>query len=174
MSTSTPTTGIGRRLALIGILVVLGALVVAISIDVGSSQAALRDQKTGRVGPMGGPVLDVPAETTGVATAAGVEVVGSEIALGDVGLDITVEPTWTLVNRGAEPVVLGEPHASVIEGCCPGPLVVGTSLLAPGESTELIFPLQMHAGMDGPHEFRIHVPVGDEVLEVGVTGDFHA
>lgn len=163
-----------RRVATVATFVALGALVVAISVDVGSSQAAVSDQKTGRIGAMGGPVLDIPMQRTGVATAAGVEVIGSEVAMGDVPLDVTVEPTWTLVNTTDTPVALGEPHASVIEGCCPGPLTTATNVLAPGESTTLTFPLQMHRGMDGPHSFRIHVPVDDEVLEVGVTGDFHA
>jgi hypothetical protein len=151
-------------------------MIVAIAIDVGTSQAEIREQRTGRIGPMGGPVLDVPIDASGVATAAGIEVVGSELAMGDVGLNVTVEPTWTLVNAGTEPVQLGEPHASVVEGCCPGPLTLGTNVLSPGEATVLTFPLQMHQGMDGPHAFRIHIPVGDsgEVLELGVTGDFHA
>ncbi len=169
-----PSTSRTRSIVAVVAVLLLGALIAAISIDVGSSQAAIREQKTGRTGPMGGPVLNVPMERTGVASAAGIEVVGSEIAMGDVALDITVEPTWTLVNTADVPISLGEPHASVIEGCCPGPLSTGTNVLSPGESTVLRFPLQMHMGMDGPHSFRIHVPVGDEVLELGVTGDFHA
>ncbi len=96
--------------------------------------------------------------------------------MGDVPLDVTVEPTWTLLNTGAEAVSIGEPHASILEGCCPGPLLLGAEVLPPGASTQLTFPLQMHAGMDGPHDFRIHVPVGSagEVLELGVTGNFGA
>lgn len=170
---TAPTRRSGlRRLAVIGVLVVLGGLVAAISIDVGASQEELKEQKTGQVGPMGGAVIDIPMEASGTAAAGGVEVVGAQVAMGEVPLDVTVVPTWTLSNSGVESVQIGQPHASVIEGCCPGPLDVETDLLAPGESTRLRFPLQMHPGMDGPHDFIIHVPIGDEVLELGVTGDF--
>lgn len=128
------------------------------------------------VGPMGGPVAGLAMERSGEASAGPIEVVGSTIAMGDVPLDVTVVPSWTLTNTGTEPVELFEPHASVIEGCCPGPLHLGARMLAPGESTDLAFPLQMHAGMDGPHTFLVHVPLdptGTEVLELEVTGDFH-
>lgn len=119
-----------------------------------------------------------PVSTTaGVASAGGVEVQGSDVHLGRVPLNTTVEPTWTLVNTGSAPVALGQPHADVIEGCCPGPLSVDTTELAPGASTTLRFPLQMHPGMDGAHDFDVHVPVatatGEQaVLTVGVDGFF--
>lgn len=174
-ATKTPThSGRPRTMMLVGSVVLLGGLVAAISISEAAGQAAIREQKTGRTGPMGGPVLNVPMERTGVSTAAGVEVTGAEIAMGDVRLDVTVEPSWTLVNTTSNAVSIGEPHASVVEGCCPGPLTIDARILQPGESAVLSFPLQMHHGMDGPHRFRIHVPVGDAVLELGVTGDFDA
>lgn len=165
-----------RRLAVVGVFVVLGGLVAAISIDVGASQEEWKEQKTDQVGPMGGAVIDIPMEASGTAAAGGVEVVGSNLAMGEVPLDITVVPTWRLSNTGNETIRIGQPHASVIEGCCPGPFSVGTEVLAPGESTDLMFPLQMHPGMDGPHDFAIHVPIGEggDVLELGVTGDFHS
>jgi hypothetical protein len=134
------------------------------------------DTPASAVGPMGGSVSDIDMERSGVASAGPIEVVGSTIAMGDVPLDVTVVPTWTLTNTGIEPIEIFQPHASVIEGCCPGPLQLGARMLAPGESTDLSFPLQMHPGMDGPHEFLVHVPLdptGDQVLELGVTGDFH-
>lgn len=117
------------------------------------------------------------ATTEGVASAAGVEVAGADVHLGRVPLNTAVEPTWTLVNTGSTPVVLGQPHADVLEGCCPGPLTVDATELAPGASTMLRFPLQMHAGMDGAHDFDVHVPVatttGEQaVLTVGVDGFF--
>lgn len=120
------------------------------------------------------PEFDTGAEYSGVASGGGLVVDGAEIALGEVPLNITVTPTWTLVNDSAQVVSLGEPHATVVEGCCPGPLTLSATSLAPGESAELTFPLQMHEGMDGPHQFDVHVPVGvgDEFLTLGVTGDF--
>lgn len=114
---------------------------------------------------------------TGTATAADLRVEGAHIDMGDVPLNVTVSPTWTITNTGNETVTLGEPHASVIEGCCPGPLLLAVSRLAPGEATTLTFPLQMHPGMDGPHDFDIHIPVNDDssaVLTLGVSGDFGA
>lgn len=112
--------------------------------------------------------------TYGTASLEGVVVEGVEVQMGSVPLDITVTPQWTLTNDGSESIALGEPHASVVEGCCPGPLTLTTTTLAPGETARLTFPLQMHPGMDGPHRFDVHVPVGvdGDYLTLGVTGDF--
>jgi hypothetical protein len=126
------------------------------------------------VGPMGGAVVDQEMVRSETFTAGPIEVIGSTVEMGDVPLNVTVVPSWTLTNTGSEPVHLGDPHASVIQGCCPGPLQLGSRTLGPGESTELTFPLQMHAGMDGPHHFTVRVPVGaDELLELQAIGDFH-
>lgn len=125
-------------------------------------------------GPMGGLLHDTDTRASGVAAVGGVEVQGAEVELGQVPLNVTVVPAWTLTNTGDQPVTLGEPHASIVEGCCPGPLELTATTLAPGESAELTFPLQMHPGMDGPHDFDIHVPLtgSSEFLTLGVTGDF--
>lgn len=124
--------------------------------------------------PGGGTADGSEFATHGVAASGGVVVEGSEIAMGEVALNVTVTPTWTLVNQSTQAVALGEPHASVIEGCCPGPLTLSSSTLGPGESAQLAFPLEMHPGMDGPHRFDVHVPVGfgGEYLTLEVTGDF--
>ena len=115
-------------------------------------------------------------ERTGTARALDVVADASTVALGHVPLNTTVTPTWTLTNSGDSTVTLGEAHAEVIDGCCPGPLQLGTDQLSPGESTELVFPLQMHPGMDGPHEFSVHLPVEAEgekdLLELTTTGHF--
>ena len=119
---------------------------------------------------------DAQVERSGEASALGIEADAQTVALGHVPLNTTVEPSWRLVNRGSRKVSLGEPHAEVVEGCCPGPLQLGAHSLAPGESTELTFPLQMHEGMDGAHDFNIHVPVtsaeGEDLLELRTTGHF--
>jgi hypothetical protein len=41
---------------------------------------------------------------------------------------------------------------------------VGTTILKPGEATTVLLdlPMGMHTGMDGPHLFRITVPVENE------------
>lgn len=127
----------------------------------------------------GGSDADVPnvsqTSATGIVDQDGLMVDGSTIDLGTVPLDTTVTPTWTITNTGSATVALGEAHASVIEGCCPGPLTYSDPLLEPGESTQLAFPLQMHAGMDGPHDFDVHVRYGngpDDYLTLKVVGNF--
>lgn len=112
---------------------------------------------------------------TASAEVNGVRVEGSEIQMGKVPLNKTVSPAWTIENTSGDTVELGEPHATVIEGCCPGQFLLEDPTLEPGETTRLVFPLQMHPGMDGPHDFDIHLPVGDgegEYLTLGVKGDF--
>jgi hypothetical protein len=133
-------------------------------------------QPTGEVNAMGLPVYETPGFASGSVTAGGITVQGAEWAMGRVPLDIAVRPFWTLTNTGAEPVTLGEPEAQVRAGCCPGPFELGTTSLAPGESTWLTFELSMHEGMDGWHDMGVYVPVagpnGEELLELTVTGDF--
>lgn len=115
-----------------------------------------------------------PAATSEVVELAGLRVEGARVDLGTVPLDVTVTPTWTITNTSSEVVHFGEPHASVIEGCCPGPISLSDVTLDPGESSVVVFPLQMHAGMDGPHDFDVHVPFGDssDYLTLKVVGDF--
>ena len=153
----------GRRKEAVTVVVALGlAASVIVGVFVGSDP---RDDTS---------AMPVTA-TTGMVQQAGLKVEGSTIDLGVVPLDTTVTPTWTITNTGSVPVALGEAHASVIEGCCPGPLTYSDPLLEPGESTRLAFPLQMHAGMDGPHDFDVHVPYGDgpeDYLTLKVVGTF--
>ena len=131
---------------------------------------------TGEVNAMGMPVLATPGSTRGRAAAGGVEVTGASWDLGRVPLNVAVRPTWTLRNTGTAPVTLGEPRAEVRTGCCPGPLALGATSLAPGASTTLTFELSRHPGMDGPHDLGVHVPVttagATEHLTLGVVGDF--
>jgi hypothetical protein len=127
---------------------------------------------TGEMNAMGLPVFATPGVAEGVAEAGSVRVEGSQWRMGRVPLDVAVRPSWTLVNVGDRPVTLGEPHAEVRAGCCPGDLVIGTTDLAPGEETTLTFELAMHEGMDGWHDMAVHIPVGSETLTLGVTGSF--
>jgi hypothetical protein len=126
----------------------------------------------GEVNAMGLPVLATPGGSAGVAEAGSVQVDGANWEMGRVPLDVAVRPSWTLVNMGDRPITLGEPHAEVLAGCCPGALVLGTNDLSARARTTLSFELAMHEGMDGRHEMIVHVPVGSEVLSLGVTGDF--
>jgi hypothetical protein len=68
------------------------------------------------------------------------------------------------------------PYLEVVEGCCPPELSVGTMTLNPGQSTYVQTPeFMMHQGMDGKHDFAIHLrtndPTNPEVL-VHVLSDW--
>jgi hypothetical protein len=125
-----------------------------------------------------------PAQTKSEGASSGSEnVLGVSsdvtlISLGRVPLNKTVEPTWTFTNMSDKTVEFGAAHAEVVEGCCPGPLEFGRTTLKPGEQTQLVFPLEMHEGMDGPHDFNVHVPImsdgQEQLMTLRVTGDFSA
>ena len=46
----------------------------------------------------------------------------------------------------------------VMQGCRRSPLAMDRYAIPPGGDATLTFPLQMHPGMDGPHEFKVLVP----------------
>lgn len=166
------------------LLVALLAAAVAIAIAVGRgpadppAAAAGPLVPTGETNAMGMPVVGLPGFADDTATAGGVEVTGARWTLGTVPLNVAVRPFWTLRNTGTDPVTLGEPRPEVREGCCPGPLTLGTRTLAPGQSTTLTFELSMHPGMDGWHDLAVHVPVdsaeGADHLVLEVVGDFRS
>jgi hypothetical protein len=55
-----------------------------------------------------------------------------------------------------------DPYLQVVEGCCPPELSVGKKSLNPGESTYVKTPeFMMHKGMDGKHDFAIHLKTND-------------
>ncbi len=83
-------------------------------------------------GPPASSGLESSFITYGAASLDGVLVEGAEVDMGSVPLNVTVTPEWILTNDGTKSIVLGEPHASVVEGCCPGPLTLTTATLAPG------------------------------------------
>ncbi len=131
---------------------------------------------TGEVNAMGMPVIATPGSAGETAVAGPVEVVGASWTLGRVPLDAAVRPSWLLRNTGTAPVTIGEPHAEVRQGCCPGPFTLDGSTIPPGGEAMLDFELSMHPGMDGWHDIAVHVPVahagGQDVLTLEVTGDF--
>lgn len=144
-----------------------GALLAGVAVVAG---VFLGSGRTGSVEVGAAP----PIATSEVVESGGLVVDGARIDLGTVPLDVTVTPMWTITNASSEVVQLGQPHASVVEGCCPGPLTLSDATLEPGESSRMAFPLQMHAGMDGPHDFDVHVPFGesDDYLTLKVVGNF--
>jgi hypothetical protein len=55
-----------------------------------------------------------------------------------------------------------QPYIEVLEGCCPPQLSIGKMALRPGESTFVQSPdFMMHEGMDGKHDFGIHLKTND-------------
>lgn len=55
-----------------------------------------------------------------------------------------------------------QPYLEVLEGCCPPNISVGKMSLDPGQSTFVETPeFMMHQGMDGPHDFAIHLKTND-------------
>ena len=55
-----------------------------------------------------------------------------------------------------------KPYVEVVEGCCPPDLSVGKMSLRPGESTTVTSTqFFMHPGMDGKHNFAVHMPTND-------------
>lgn len=160
----------------LGALGLFAAVGIGVSVAGQDSPMPTATVETGEINAMGMPVVATPGERTGTASAGPVEVTGASWQLGTVSLDVAVRPTWTLRNTGSEPVVIGEPHPEVREGCCPGAFSIDSTTIQPGDTADLGFELSMHAGMDGWHDIAVHVPIRagdtDHILELGVTGDF--
>lgn len=132
--------------------------------------------------PMGGPARTAPGEADGDIVLAGLQVGGADVQMGDVALGVTYVPAWEITNPTDSDVTFQVGQPQVVEGCCPGPVYAdgeltqaGQELTIPaGERLLLQFPLQMHAGMDGPHHLAVPLISGDERAVVHVTGDFTA
>jgi hypothetical protein len=55
-----------------------------------------------------------------------------------------------------------QPYLEVVKGCCPPNISVGKMTLDPGQSPYVETPeFMMHQGMDGPHDFAIHLKTND-------------
>ena len=171
-----PST-VSAAVAVVGLAVVL-AVFLSRSEERAGDRVAVVDTPaaTGETNSMGMPILDTPGEATGTAAAGPVEVAGANWALGRVPLNVAVRPAWMLRNMSDEIVTIGQPHAEIREGCCPGPFGVPSQTIPPGGEVPLTFELSMHPGMDGWHDMAVHVPLmaGSEqhTLTLGVTGDF--
>jgi hypothetical protein len=86
----------------------------------------------------------------------------TEFDYGDVINNSFVETTFHVTNVGDEDlVILGEPIVEVVEGCCPPQTTLSQRVLAPGEQATVNMRFSMHEGMDGLHEFRVHVATTD-------------
>lgn len=83
---------------------------------------------------------------------------------GDVKNNTLVETVVRVRNVGDEALrILGEPHVEVREGCCPPRAQVSAQTLFPGDEALVRLSFSMHEGMDGPHDFRLHIRSTDPV-----------
>ncbi len=112
---------------------------------------------------------------------AGVEVPDPAVNLGLQPLNTGVNHAFRLRNTSSTAVTLGKANIEVLQGCCPTDPVLNATRIEPGAEVPLLFtlPMGMHAGMDGPHLFRVSVPVANEngetgKVEVYVKADFRA
>ena len=160
-------------------IAVVGASVAVVTLAAsGGSADPTSGGRTGEINSMGMPILETPGTSSGSVTTGAITAAPAAWSLGRVPLNVAVRPTWQLSNTGTDPITIGEPHAQINEGCCPGAFTLqGPSTLDPGATAGLSFELSMHPGMDGPHDMTIHVPVQNadgttETVDLSVTGDF--
>ena len=68
-----------------------------------------------------------------------------------------------VTNSGDGTLRFKEQHyIEVLDGCCPPQLTISKMSLKPGESTYVQSPdFMMHEGMDGKHDFAIHLKTND-------------
>ncbi len=71
--------------------------------------------------------------------------------------------TITVTNTGDGILRFSEdPFVQVVEGCCPPKLTIGSKVLKPGESTTITSAeFSMHPGMDGKHNYAVHLKTND-------------
>ena len=71
--------------------------------------------------------------------------------------------TIRVTNTGTGPLRFTEqPYIQVLEGCCPPELAIGKMTLQPGESAVVTSSqFMMHPGMDGPHNYAVHLVTND-------------
>ena len=160
-----------------GTIAVVAVTVMGIVAAQGSSSTQA-DRPTRETNAMGMPVIANPGMGSGTAEVAGLKATPSKWELGRVKLNVAVRPTWKFTNTGSDTVTVGQPHVQINQGCCPGALTVdGPATLTAGQSTNLVFELSMHPGMDGPLDMTLHVPVQhadgtNSTMNLAVTGDF--
>jgi hypothetical protein len=100
------------------------------------------------------------------AVSGGTPVVSVESKLIDWGnlKDFTNKTiSFTVTNSGTGMLNFSEkPYIQVLEGCCPPDLSIGKMTLRPGETTRVTSAVfYMHPGMDGKHNFAVHLKTND-------------
>ena len=73
-----------------------------------------------------------------------------------------INTTFHVKNVGDQQLfIIGEPQVEVVQGCCPPQTSLSQKFLNPGEEATVSMSFMMHPGMDGQHEFRVHVRTTD-------------
>lgn len=111
-----------------------------------------------------------------VKGAPSLQVAQNFFELGDQHYNIPVDVTYSLQNVGDKPLrILEVPKVRVLEGCCPPTPTVSSMTLQPGQYGTIAISFAMHAGMDGPHDYRIALKTDDPaqpVTELRVTSNW--
>ena len=70
---------------------------------------------------------------------------------------------FKVTNTGKSSLQFKEkPYVEVVKGCCPPELTIDTMMLKPGESTTVeSSSFMMHPGMDGMHNYAVHLKTND-------------
>jgi hypothetical protein len=99
-----------------------------------------------------------PAIKSDVSGAPALQVDKEKVDLGTIALGKTVEVKFEVTNTGDQPLMFTKaPYLEVVKGCCPQKPTIGQRTLKPGEHTTVAFPMMMHEGMGGDHDFRLHL-----------------
>lgn len=169
-----------RAVSAVGILVT-GFLVYAAVVILSAPPEPSRSDAS-LPNPMGGPARTAPGTASEQVTLGGLEVVGSDVQMGDVALAVTHVPGWEVTNPTDRDITLTVEQPQVVEGCCPGPIYADGELTQAGQRFTvpaggdllLQFPLQMHPGMDGPHHLAVPIAASGERAALHVSGNFTA
>ncbi len=96
-----------------------------------------------------------------------IEITRDTLDYGDVEYNVPVNAVFYVRNVGDEPLILEDtPQIEVVKGCCPPQVLVSSKTIPPGTESTISMTFSMHAGMDGPHEFRLYVKTNDPVQPV--------
>ena len=108
----------------------------------------------------------IPAGQAAVSGGTpGLSVEKNLIDYGDLKNFTNITIDFSVTNTGTGMLNFSEkPYIEVVEGCCPPDLSIGKMSLRPGETTRVTSVVfYMHPGMDGRHNFAVHLKTNDPI-----------